>query len=44
MNLQMPIDLLLEKILGVGYDQNHVIVFIGLIIILILVLKGAKKK
>jgi len=44
MNLQKPIDLLLEKILGLGYDQNHVIVLIGLIIILLIVLKGVKKK
>ena len=44
MNLQVPIDLLLEKILGISYTQNHVIAFFGIVIIIILVLKGLKKK
>ena len=44
MNLQSIFDLILKKILGVGYDLNDIVMFIGLVIIVILIVKGGKRR
>ena len=44
MNLQVIIDLFLEKILGEGYDMNGVIVLMFVFMIVVIIVRRNKKK
>lgn len=42
--IQTTIDFILEKILGVGYTETHVIVLMFILVMIIMIFKRGKKR